>query len=107
MRSLLGDAAGSRFGEDLVLVVSELVTNAIRHSRLSEIHLRCDGERVRVEVDDEDGGEPRPVAAVAPGAATGRGLRIVEDLVTDWGWTRLGDGRKRVWCEMSPASPVR
>jgi anti-sigma regulatory factor (Ser/Thr protein kinase) len=106
LRGWLGDAAGTRFGEDLALVVSELVSNAIRHSTLSAIHLSRDGERVRVEVDDENGGVPRPVAVLEPDAPSGRGLFIVDRIVTDWGWNRLSDGRKRVWCEMRPSAPM-
>jgi anti-sigma regulatory factor (Ser/Thr protein kinase) len=102
LRNWLGDVANSRFGEDLELVVSELVTNAIRHSRLLSLHLSRRGERVRVEVDDENGDEPRLDSAVPPEAPSGRGLNIVARLATTWGWSPLSDGGKRVWCELSP-----
>ncbi len=98
----LGSMASTRLGEDLQLVTSELVTNAIRHSLLSGLRLSRDGDCVVLEVDDGGRGEPVVAAHLAPNAPTGRGLLIVERLVNRWGWTRLPDGGKRVWCELCP-----
>jgi anti-sigma regulatory factor (Ser/Thr protein kinase) len=88
--------------EDLVLVVSELVTNAVRHSTLAMLGISRIGVCVRVEVDDEDGGDPTPTVDPEAGASSGRGLLIIEQLVTRWGWNRLPSGGKRVWCELCP-----
>jgi anti-sigma regulatory factor (Ser/Thr protein kinase) len=100
VRSWMGPRAAASFVEDLALVVSELVTNAVRHSSLAMLGIsRTDG-CVRVEVDDEDGGDPTVTADPDAGASSGRGLLIIEQLVTRWGWNRLPGGGKRVWCEL-------
>jgi anti-sigma regulatory factor (Ser/Thr protein kinase) len=96
----LGSAASSPFGEDVQLVTSELVTNAVRHSSLSALRLSRHGDCVILEVDDEGHGEPVIADHVSPTAASGRGLVIVDRLVTRWGWRPLPEGGKRVWCEL-------
>jgi serine/threonine-protein kinase RsbW len=75
--------------EDARVVVSELVANAVRHARpLPDGHLLVAwGENegtLRISVTD--GGAPTtPHAVDAPVSATsGRGMSIVETLVTDW-----------------------
>lgn len=104
VRSWLGAAATSPLGEDLQLVASELVTNAVRHSVLSALRLSRRERCVRLEVDDEGGGVPTPPTRPEPTAASGRGLLIVERVVTRWGWKRLPGGGKRVWCELCTTS---
>jgi two-component sensor histidine kinase len=81
---------------DLSLVISELVTNAIRHAGLGsddEIEIYADfrGEGVRVTV--RDGG--RGFLRGARSTEGGWGLEIVEQLADDWG---LEKGA--VWFEM-------
>jgi anti-sigma regulatory factor (Ser/Thr protein kinase) len=85
-----------------MLLVSELVTNAIRHGKPPVgLALRLDGSRLRVEVTDCSPTLPL-VARSDPEQAGGRGLQIVQDLAARWGSqasrTRLG---KTVWFEMS------
>jgi anti-sigma regulatory factor (Ser/Thr protein kinase) len=99
----LGSAASSQFGEDVQLVTSELVTNAVRHSSLSSMRLSRDGDCVLLEVDDEGSGVPEVAEHLSPTALSGRGLVIVERLVTRWGWRQLPGGGKRVWCELCAA----
>ena len=91
--------------EALVLVVSELVTNAVVHTGHGAV-LRLQfpvgpdaaQHPVRVEVADTSDRPPRP--RHAPGEATnGRGLELVENLCDRWGWYPDGEG-KRVWCEI-------
>ncbi len=89
--------------DDVLLVVSELVTNAVRHGPGDgPIHLevRRDGV-VRVEVQDQGMGfEPPARTLPGPGIPTGGfGLSIVGHLSTDWGIT-LRDGTTLVWAEM-------
>ena len=94
---------------DVQLVVSELVTNSVRHSGSDQpIRLRAwlRPSGVRVEIaDDGCGFEPdglRP-DAISEG---GRGLLILEALAERWGVR--SDTRSRVWFELSPrAESVR
>ena len=83
--------------EEAVLVVSELVTNAILHGRGSRT-LRLIGTawRVRIEVADDN---PVPPAIRQGGADGGWGMRLIEQLTTDWGVSPR-DGGKVVWGEV-------
>jgi anti-sigma regulatory factor (Ser/Thr protein kinase) len=87
--------------EDIVLVVSELVTNALLHGHGTPVVRLLDGgDHVRVEVCDDS--PLLPVShRVTP--TSGLGLRVVEQLSTAWGASRRGRG-KVVWCEL-PAAP--
>ncbi|MFI6347938.1 ATP-binding protein [Streptomyces sp. NPDC050560] len=86
--------------ETLLLIVSELVTNAVVHTRRpSVLRLLVSGEMVRVEVVDDSARPPRP--RHAEGDETGgRGLELVDGLADRWGWEPDHDG-KRVWCELN------
>jgi anti-sigma regulatory factor (Ser/Thr protein kinase) len=90
----------------ILLMVSELVTNAVLHTRrnarLSLVDL---GERgYRVEVEDHDTHLPEP--AEQPGAGGGFGLRIIDNFARSWGTTLVGSDRsdeargKVVWFEV-------
>lgn len=87
--------------EDIVLVVSELVTNALLHGHGTPVVRLLDGgDNVRVEVCDDS--PLLPVShRVTP--TSGLGLRVVEQLSSAWGASRRGRG-KVVWCEL-PAAP--
>jgi hypothetical protein len=86
----LGDD-DARLRDDAQLVVSELVSNALRHGRGPiELHARRDDDGVRIEVLDHGEGTPRPRL---PGIDGGWGLRIIEQIATSW-----GTDRGRVWC---------
>jgi anti-sigma regulatory factor (Ser/Thr protein kinase) len=85
--------------EEVVLLVSELVTNAVVHARTDvRLRLRIDRTVLRVEVEDCD--ERLPVARQATlRDERGRGLRLVEHCTARWGaapWT----GGKTVWFEV-------
>ncbi len=99
MRDRLTDEAY----EDARLMVSELVTNSLRHASLSsdqEIELVMivrDGA-LRVEVGDAGSGfEPRP-RAIDASNESGWGLFLVARLADRWGVER--DGLHRVWFEL-------
>lgn len=90
-----------RVADDVVLLASEVVTNAIHHGR-SQIELglaRREGA-IRVEVRDEGPGLPVR-QAMSNDALRGRGIGIVAALATRWGVDPIpGDG-KTVWFEVS------
>ncbi|MBG0832445.1 ATP-binding protein [Planomonospora sp. ID67723] len=83
--------------DDCVLVVSELVTNAIRHGGAPCV-LRLGGGEGHVygELFDPGTGAPR-MRETGPEATGGRGLRIVDALADDWGVTWPPSGGKAVW----------
>jgi len=69
---------------DVVLVVSELVTNSVRAgARTIDVDLRADEHRIDVKVADDAPGWPTPrLAAVED--LDGRGLAIVDELAHRW-----------------------
>jgi serine/threonine-protein kinase RsbW len=89
--------------EDVRLLLTELVTNALRHSNMSpddEIGVRAElnGGTVRIEVHDP--GRDGLVEVRTPGArGGGYGLFLVDRLTSQWGVDRL-DGTT-VWAELS------
>ncbi|HET7311541.1 MAG TPA: SpoIIE family protein phosphatase [Mycobacteriales bacterium] len=89
--------------DDVELVVSELVTNALLHGAAPVVlRLSTLADRVRVEV--EDGGRELPVRMRDDiEAMTGRGLALVAQLSNGWG-VEPGAGRgKVVWAEVAEA----
>ncbi|MFD7919079.1 ATP-binding protein [Streptomyces sp. NPDC059740] len=77
--------------EDVVVVVSELVTNAVEHGFGDvELRMRHHGGEVRVEVSD-DNPAPARLRHAAEDETGGRGLFLVDVLARNWGVTR--DGR--------------
>jgi anti-sigma regulatory factor (Ser/Thr protein kinase) len=85
--------------DDVALVVSELVTNAIVHAHEEPVlKLRHRGRSVVVEVADPSPAEEVRVAA-SPDPIGGWGLRLVESLATRWGVRPDPQGGKTVWAE--------
>ncbi|XVS60827.1 ATP-binding protein [Actinosynnema sp. CA-299493] len=89
--------------QDLMLVCTELVTNAYDHAcapRQLRVHRSRDRHSLRVEVDDGSA-EHLPVAGTSRlGACRGRGLIMVDHLSRRrWG-THLGAEGKTVWAEL-------
>ena len=90
------------------LLVSELVTNALRYgAQPMRMIARGEGPRLRVEIHDARGGEPPRLRRTVPDSATGRGMMVVDALATRWGWSEFG-GEKQVWFELDlePATPA-
>ena len=81
---------------DVLLLATELVTNAFRHGE-PPITLVIDrqGDRLRIEV--EDAGAGRPTRAPDPGPSGGWGLLLVEGAADRWG---VLDGSTNVWFEI-------
>jgi Stage II sporulation protein E (SpoIIE)/Histidine kinase-like ATPase domain len=100
-RSVLAEPMKRWDLEDLIptteLLVSELVTNAVKYSR-GEVTLRLVNEKALVcEVLDSSGALPRLRQANSEDES-GRGLQVVRQLSRRWGARRTPAG-KVVWCE--------
>lgn len=89
--------------EDVLLVVSELVTNACLHADgPEELWLRRTKTGIRLEVVDAGHGEPSPRSPHRAGRPGGHGMFIVQRLCVDWGVTRTPDrSGKTVWAELA------
>ena len=85
---------------DVRLLVSELVTNAVRHAGGDAVRLivALSGGRLRVEVHDPGSGFQVREAPDDPLRASGWGLVLVAELADRWGVD--GSPRTRVWFEM-------
>jgi anti-sigma regulatory factor (Ser/Thr protein kinase) len=87
------------------LLVSELVTNAVRATcRLGEgaadpvyLCLSTHGDMLLIEVWDT-GGEVPLRRTAADDDETGRGLMLVKALSKEWGYRMVDSGGKIVWC---------
>lgn len=87
--------------ENALLVVEELVANAVDHARtpfqLTVDHLRAgrNGSALRIAVRDHSP-QPLHVRPFDARAARGRGLQMIESLTSRWGCDRTAGG-KTVW----------
>ena len=89
---------------DAMLVLSELVTNAVKHAAplpSGEIHVTWEVRDDHLHVEITDGGAgTRPHASVAAlSALGGRGLDIVRTVSSQWGVTE-GQDCVTVWAEV-------
>jgi anti-sigma regulatory factor (Ser/Thr protein kinase) len=87
--------------DTVVLLVSEVVTNAVLHAR-SDVFLTVQdqGRTARVEVRDSSAVPPR-LHRFAVDSATGRGLRLLDQLALRWGAEQVHEGHgKTVWFEV-------
>jgi serine/threonine-protein kinase RsbW len=94
--------------EDAQLVVSELVTNSVRHSGAPDgevviIRVQLTSTMVRLEI--ENPGHTGVIAPRAPDleAGGGFGLNLVQALSERWGCERFAVGGTRVWAQLSCA----
>lgn len=100
VREQLHDWGLAKQADAAELMVSELVTNAVRHSRRRPVALRLvRGDTLLCEVEDDDHELPTLLSA-GPDDESGRGLRVVSTLAREWGTSRTGAG-KSVWFELT------
>lgn len=114
-RHLLWEWELNDLAADIELLVSELVTNAVKATAGQQqaairLQLSSDNTRVRVEVWDADPQPPAPKDLTEDGTPDlheerGRGLFLVAALSSRWDWypTRDPPG-KVVWCELEARS---
>jgi len=96
---------GEKLG-DVMLVASELVTNAVQHSGAAqqerlEVEIEIAPGRLRFSVSDPgtSGLTAEPTTKLPPSG--GLGLRVVEEISQRWGSERARSGRHRVWAELA------
>ncbi|MFF8679610.1 SpoIIE family protein phosphatase [Streptomyces sp. NPDC015237] len=100
VREQLHDWGLPRQADAAGLMVSELVTNAVRHSHARPVELRLvRADTLLCEVDDDDHELPA-LRTAGPDDETGRGLRVVSTLAREWGASRTRTG-KTVWFELT------
>ncbi|GAA4560395.1 ATP-binding protein [Planotetraspora kaengkrachanensis] len=90
--------------DDCVLLTSEIVTNAVVHSRSGQggtfvITVSRLRDRVRIRVEDDGSAAPPCAGHVVPNGSNGRGLPLLDVLSDRWGIIRE-DGRNDVWFEV-------
>lgn len=99
LRSDLGDQTF----EDAMLLVSELVTNSVRHAQLSpdlpiSLRVRVDGMRVRIDVSDPGPGFSRAPSGARRSLERGWGLSLLDRLASRWGISE--EGGTTIWFEL-------
>jgi anti-sigma regulatory factor (Ser/Thr protein kinase) len=93
-------------GPDLELLVSELVTNSVRHAGLPtsgpiSMRVAIEAGYLRIEVSDPGKGFTLPGPVESDGVAeSGWGLKLVDRLADGWGMARTDAGVTTVWFEM-------
>lgn len=91
--------------EDVRILVSELVTNSVRHSGLSNgqlvrLGVWKTGTCLRVEVADAGPGFEKSVRPRSPDQLGGWGLQIVDRISDRWGVRRASRSEVAVWFEI-------
>jgi len=98
--TLRGWGLSGELADTVILLVSELVGNAVLHAASDvELAVRLMSDRLRVDVIDRSTLLPRRRRATTDDQ-TGRGSTLVERLSTAWGISGRPDG-KSVWFEMA------
>ena len=104
--SPLGAEVDGHLLESATLLVSELVTNAVRHAGLRsddwiDLFVDASPDRVAVRVTDPGGGIARPPPIPGPERPSGWGLFLVGQIADRWGIER--DDDTHVWFEIDRA----
>jgi two-component sensor histidine kinase len=94
--------------EEVLLVATELVSNAVRHSACPEGELLtvsacCSEERMRIAVVDPGLSGRQAEIRERPPETGGLGLKVVQELSERWGAERRQEGY-RVWAEVPLAA---
>ncbi len=91
--------------DEVLLIVSELVTNAFEHAQSPcRLRLSLTASGLRVDVHDEGRGTP-DLRAATEQSEHGRGLYLVATFAAAWGTEQSPEGGKIVWAEL-PSQPA-
>jgi serine/threonine-protein kinase RsbW len=104
--SLLRGRLGERQLADVRLIVSELVTNSVRHAGVGRdgsimVDVLLVRNRIRLAVADPGSTLLPRVGGPSESEPRGLGLPLVERLSSSWGVARDGSGVTRVWSELA------
>ncbi len=92
--------------DDVTLVVSEAVTNVVRHAKTPVlVGVARDRSSLLVSIADGQVAAPGPRAAASADAEDGRGLMIIHAVASEWGVEHTTIG-KRVWMRLPFPGPV-
>jgi anti-sigma regulatory factor (Ser/Thr protein kinase) len=117
-RQVLWEWGLSGISETAELLLSELVTNAVKAARAADhgmpVNISLSADRARLFIEVWDGDLQPPVPRVlendlpALDAESGRGLLLVETLSERWGWYPTPNPEGKVtWCEISAPPALR
>lgn len=97
------ERAGIEPSDELLLITSELVSNAVLHGAGGvEVHVEVRDDRVHLQVHDDGHVAPAPPPAMpAPEAKGGRGLGFVRAMSRAWGSMLDERGRTTVWADLA------
>ncbi|GAB6984094.1 ATP-binding protein [Nocardioides pyridinolyticus] len=106
VRAVLADArVSTEATETALLLVSELVTNAVLHADGRPVlDVAVEPELLRISVSDTGRGMPEVQTDNPLLSDRGRGMLLVDSLASRWGSERTGARGKRVWFELEPSS---
>lgn len=105
VRSALPRWTGPTEMQDAELLVSELVTNAIRHAGAHAVAIGVMSTPTTVQIGVHDRLDSPPVPAEVQGEAGGYGVHIVDHLADRWGVVS-DSGGKTVWFELDADEDV-
>jgi anti-sigma regulatory factor (Ser/Thr protein kinase) len=104
-RNVLWEWKLGHLTEDTELLVSELLTNAVKASWLPNgvglmaLRILADSQRLVIEVWDHNPGDPKPRQA-DPESEGGRGFAVIQAIAHRWRYQRVSASLKVVWCEL-------
>jgi phosphoserine phosphatase RsbU/P len=107
VRGVLAAAGREDVLDEALLLVTELVTNAVVHAGTDvELDVEPGPDGVRAEVRDGGSGAlPMPQGTVEESSEGGRGLFLLDLLASSWGTTHHAGG-KAVWFVLAGSAPV-
>ncbi|MFJ2636493.1 ATP-binding protein [Streptomyces sp. NPDC087422] len=99
LRDRLAEWRLSEAADVALIVLSELVGNALQHAPCPSIALTVTAADGHVLIEVRDSSRRPPVIDRGPDryGETGRGLPLVAALSRDWGWTPHENGTKTTW----------